>query len=238
MFHALPDRNLPAHLAALSEDEATEPLAALLEGQPLDDQARVLVEHALAQVREARKTILSQQMRIAHLETLSNTDELTGLLNRRGFTDALERAIANARRHDEAGLLAVIDLDGFKPVNDTYGHAAGDALLRHVAATLHGHVRTTDYLARLGGDEFAILMVNADLGPARKRALDMRARLDDAVATVGEKKLKVQASIGLAPYDANIAAEQVLHMADMAMYHDKRRRNAPAPCRRAAGGAR
>jgi len=191
-------------------------------------ETRELIERALTYAAEAQRTISEQQSRIEQLETLSMTDELTGLLNRRGFTDALSRALGNARRHDEEGLLVVIDLDGFKPVNDTFGHAAGDAMLKFVADFLGERVRTTDYLSRLGGDEFAILMVNGDLAPARHRAIELKAELNHATALINHTKVPIKASFGIAPYDRDASPEQVLHMADIAMYHDKRRRS-PEP---------
>lgn len=189
-------------------------------------ETRELIERALNYAAEAQQTISEQRSRIAQLETLSMTDELTGLLNRRGFSNALDRALGNARRHNEQGLLVAIDLDGFKPVNDTYGHAAGDALLQHVSDFLSARVRTTDYLARMGGDEFAILMVNGELAPARHRAIELKAELNAATARINHSHIPLKASFGIAPYDSDASAEQVMHMADVAMYHDKRRRAA------------
>lgn len=200
-------------------------------GQPafqMPRETRELIERALTYAAEAQRTITEQQSRIEHLETLSITDELTGLLNRRGFTEAVTRALGNAKRHDEQGLLVAIDLDGFKPINDTFGHAAGDAMLKHVADFLSKRVRTTDYLARVGGDEFAILMVNGDLAPARHRAIQLKAELNQATAVINHNRVPIKASFGIAPYDSNASPEQVLHMADVAMYHDKRRRS-PEP---------
>lgn len=223
MYHALTPSpaigdvyvgDLPADIRRLIET----PLASM------PGQTRDFVERVLAFAAEAQQTIADQKSRIEHLETLSMTDELTGLLNRRGFDNALNRALGNAKRHDEQGLLVAIDLDGFKPVNDSYGHAAGDALLRFIAKFLDERVRTTDYLGRIGGDEFAILMVNCDLAPARHRALEIRDQLNEAVAPLGCGTLPVRASFGIAPYDASSSAETVQHMADVAMYHDKRRR--------------
>lgn len=226
MFHAISGRNLPrAGIPAAGDVTIGPDVTALLTGaQSLDTNVRRLVEYALSQVRDARETIVWQQARIGQLEALTATDELTGLLNRRGFEDALDRALASSRRHDEAGLLVAIDLDNFKPVNDRHGHAAGDALLRHVAGFLRAHVRATDYLARIGGDEFAILMINGDLAPARQRALGLRSALNGATAGIGGLSIPVRASFGIAPYDRNANAAQVMHLADMAMYRDKRRR--------------
>src|SRR3546814_1418393 len=81
---------------------------------------------------------------------------MTGLLNRRGFGLELSRALARARRQNESGLLVMCDLDNFKAINDTYGHPAGDAILRAVGKALKRNTRESDYVARVGGDEFAV----------------------------------------------------------------------------------
>ncbi len=228
MYHALTPSGVAAPVPDLGmRDDTLSVLARISKPtQKMPPETRELLEKALAFAAEAQQTISEQQTRIAQLETLSMTDELTGLLNRRGFGDALQRALGNAHRHNEQGLFVAIDLDGFKPVNDTYGHATGDALLRHVADFLSKRVRTTDYLARMGGDEFAILMVNGDLGPARHRAIQLKADLNAATAKVNHSNFPLKASFGIAPYDSNSSADQVMHMADVAMYHDKRRRAA------------
>jgi diguanylate cyclase (GGDEF)-like protein len=126
----------------------------------LTPDAAALVEQALALAEEREAQLRAQESRIRELESLSVTDPLTGLLNRRGFQEAMERTLAACRRHGEDGVLAYIDLDGFKQVNDSFGHGAGDTMLRHVAALLTRTVRATDYIARLGGDEFAIVFTN------------------------------------------------------------------------------
>ncbi|MDP6120860.1 MAG: GGDEF domain-containing protein [Rhodospirillales bacterium] len=115
-------------------------------------------EAAFEAASRAERRMAEQQRRIAHLERLAATDELTGALNRRGFESALKRHLAEARRHHEPSVLVIADLDGFKPINDTYGHRAGDKVLRRVARLLMNNVRKTDYVGRLGGDEFAVLL--------------------------------------------------------------------------------
>jgi len=185
---------------------------------------RDLLERALSYATTAQQTIAKQRARIAELEALSVTDELTGLLNRRGFTDALNRTLGNAHRHNEEGLLVAMDLDHFKPVNDAHGHAAGDAVLRHVAEFLSERVRTTDYLARMGGDEFALLMVNCELAPAYLRAHQLRSEINTASAKINCQLIPLRVSFGIAAYNGKACADQVLQMADIAMYHDKRRR--------------
>ena len=101
----------------------------------------------LSEAESLRKTVDEQTDRIAHLEALATTDELTGTLNRRGFEEELDRLLARAERKNEEGVLVYVDLDGFKPVNDTFGHAAGDEVLRQVARVLTENVRDMMWLA-------------------------------------------------------------------------------------------
>ncbi|SFP30961.1 diguanylate cyclase (GGDEF) domain-containing protein [Geodermatophilus dictyosporus] len=148
-------------------------------------------------------------------EALATTDPLTGVPNRRAFLERLEQAVARAGRGERA-VVCIVDLDGFKAVNDLEGHAAGDAVLRAVAVALTAAVRETDTVARLGGDEFAVL---ADaLLPVDDATLADRLRA--AVATVGAGH-GVTASVGRALVASEDDVAGVLHRADAAMYRAK-----------------
>ena len=154
------------------------------------------------------------------LALLSRSDPLTGCLNRRGFAERFEAELSDHVRHDGRPLgLIVIDLDDFKTVNDTQGHAAGDALLCRVAAALAGDLRPADVLGRLGGDEFAVLLPEAGPGELRAAA----ARLDQRLGYV------CAASLGLAalPVDGH-TADALLRSADADLYRSKQRRAAAA----------
>jgi diguanylate cyclase (GGDEF)-like protein/PAS domain S-box-containing protein len=149
------------------------------------------------------------------LRHLADHDALTGLLNRRAFEEALEGHVARARRYGPAGALLLLDLDGFKDVNDTLGHHAGDELLTRCAAALTARLRETDVLARLGGDEFAVLlpMECADAAELVAHALVDVVRGLDAGVT---------ASIGVAVVDdPEAGAETLMIDADRAMYAAK-----------------
>nr|WP_246324100.1 GGDEF domain-containing protein [Petropleomorpha daqingensis] len=149
-------------------------------------------------------------------------DGLTGLANRALFLDRLEHALAVHRREPRPVALVFLDLDDFKVVNDTLGHAAGDALLVEVAVRLRGALRTADTVARLGGDEFAVLLDPADdVEAAITRALDA---LRTPVVLAGTP-VPVRASAGvcvLGPEDPSARADAVLVRADTAMYAAKR----------------
>jgi diguanylate cyclase (GGDEF)-like protein len=150
------------------------------------------------------------------LEYQAVHDPLTGLFNRRQFSDELERALRFAARYGRAGAVLMIDIDDFKLVNDTHGHASGDQLLKSVAAAIAGRARETDVVARLGGDEFTVVLPEASIEDAREAAEDIRR----AVAHGRAPNL----SIGIAPFDGNaeLVADDVLVAADTALYEAKR----------------
>jgi diguanylate cyclase (GGDEF)-like protein len=147
-------------------------------------------------------------------------DGLTALANRRSAYDSLAALIARARRtHSKLGVV-MLDLDHFKQINDSYGHAAGDEVLRSVAATVRETVRDTDICARVGGEEFVVLLPDADLVDARLVAERLRAQLRARVIpAIGSS---VTASLGVAELQpADGTAEHLLHRADQAMYRAK-----------------
>ncbi|MBI2573913.1 MAG: GGDEF domain-containing protein [Candidatus Wildermuthbacteria bacterium] len=150
-------------------------------------------------------------------------DQLTGLASRRVFIDALERAHREARRDGTPVTVAMIDLDGFKAVNDKHGHITGDAVLRLAAERISRIIRGDALAARYGGDEFVLL-----LHVSPEQAGKICERICTALASpmkIGEKEITIGASIGLAPVLVNYKIEEILSMADKAMYEDKKRRN-------------
>ncbi len=190
----------------------------------LPSHAAALVQLALAYAASAEQRLAAQAARIAELQNLSITDPLTGLLNRRGFDEALHRCLANASRHGEQGLIAYLDLDGFKSINDGLGHAAGDAALRHVAFLLRSTVRATDYVARMGGDEFAILLTRAAPSSARPIVQKLKDCLNDSAVEINGRAVKLRASVGTATYRRDTTAQALVALADEAMYREKVKR--------------
>jgi diguanylate cyclase (GGDEF)-like protein len=155
------------------------------------------------------------------LAYLAQYDPLTGVANRALFHDRLEQALARAERSGEAVTLLFVDLDRFKAVNDTLGHAGGDALLREVARRIEGRVRNSDTVARLGGDEFAIILEGlSDARNAAKVARDVLMRLSGPVVVDGHE-IPVSASIGIAVRPPS-EGDRLLKDADAAMYRAKR----------------
>lgn len=181
-----------------------------------------MLKTAYSTLQQADETILTQAQRIRLLETLLTTDELTKLSNRRGFLEGFRRELDRTQRgQSEGGLLIMIDLDNFKTINDTHGHAAGDAALRLVAEFLRGEIRDMDIAARLGGDEFMVVFPNASKEKAMKRAQLMGLRLNNLSLIWCADEIRIGASIGLREYGPGDTLEMVLSAADQGMYADK-----------------
>lgn len=154
-----------------------------------------------------------------HLFGLAHFDQLTGLPNRTLLLDRLNQALSVSNRASRAISLLFIDLDGFKPVNDTYGHGIGDCLLKEVAARLLACIRDGDTAARLGGDEFVVILLESDIG----RAITVAQRILEALKenyTFGKKTISsISASIGIAKYPEHTnELDTLLTAADNAMY--------------------
>jgi diguanylate cyclase (GGDEF)-like protein len=189
---------------------------------PASANPPALLDWARAIAAAAERRVAALEARIAYLESQVTTDELTGLLNRRGFIDAFLRANAAAKRGGPRGVVVLCDLDGFKQLNDLLGHAHGDHMLRQMGALLRAKTRKMDAVARIGGDEFALLLISAPLASAHRKCADLR----EALSAIGLK-----ASFGSAEYDGDEDEDAVLHRADMAMYEEKRLRARAARAR-------
>jgi diguanylate cyclase (GGDEF)-like protein/PAS domain S-box-containing protein len=154
---------------------------------------------------------------------LANHDPLTGLVNRARFHEELQRSFAEAERSSASAALLLLDLDHFKDINDSSGHAAGDALLILLANELRERARRSDVLARLGGDEFAVLMPGADRRGAETFAQDLIERLGGRMFQFNARSYRISTSIGIALIpDHGSAVEEVMANADIAMYQAKK----------------
>ena len=191
---------------------------------PVDADRMALIEKVLAFAANAEQQLTEQKQRIAQLESLSMTDELTGLANRRGFRDCLRRTLASARRHGESGVMAYVDLDNFKDINDRYGHEAGDAALLHVGHILAGQIRLSDFAARLHGDEFAVLLMRASPAQGTARARVLQQMINSTPLNYAGEPIAISASFGIAAFAPDSDASELLRRADRAMYEEKRGR--------------
>jgi len=158
------------------------------------------------------------------LHHMARTDELTQLLNRRAFMAELDRALNRAERTAAMGALMYVDLDNFKPINDTFGHEAGDTILVRVAALLQSHSRDYDLVARLGGDEFALWLDGADGPAAQDRARDLIAAFDALKELGADPARPFGVSIGIALHrpEGGPGLQRILNAADAAMYRAKK----------------
>ena len=156
------------------------------------------------------------------LRHMADHDQLTGLLNRRRFDEQLKRELARAGRYAAHSAVLSIDIDNFKGINDSAGHAAGDAVLVQVASVLSSRFRSTDVVARLGGDEFAVLLSAVGAEEARAAAEDLLSGIRNSPASYGGRPFRISASIGVTAFESDDAtAGEVLVNADLAMYAAK-----------------
>jgi len=192
-----------------------------LSKQERTDQLRLL-ERAIGMVANAERKIEDLEHHIENLESLSRTDFLTGIANRRGFDETLRRTLAAATRHGDSGVIVLADLDYFKDVNDRHGHDCGDAVLKAVAEVLGNNIRTTDFIARLGGDEFAVILAHTSPREGMCRAKRLQTLLRQSHCEHDRRVIPLQASFGSANYNAKSEFAELLRRADLAMYKDKR----------------
>jgi diguanylate cyclase (GGDEF)-like protein/PAS domain S-box-containing protein len=173
----------------------------------------------IVEQKQANERILQLNTK---LEQLAMTDELTGLFNRRSFFNRGVEEIRRSQRYHSPLSLLMLDIDGFKAVNDTFGHDVGDHMLRCVADTLLHNIREIDVLARLGGEEFGILLPNTEAADAVKLAERLRLAIEKTSCAVQDQKTSVTVSIGVATRKKEIQSiDGLLKRADTAMYQAK-----------------
>jgi diguanylate cyclase (GGDEF)-like protein len=188
---------------------------------------RELLAEALARAENLERAVeeRTRELRAAldEVTRLARTDVLTGLANRRAFTESAEQQLKIAHRHQRSMAVAIVDLDHFKTVNDTCGHAAGDELLRIVGRVMSSTVRTTDQVGRLGGEEFGLLFEEVDRDGAWLAADRLRLAIAEVpVGHVVRGREHQTASIGVATFpDDGTTLDQLIARADDALYAAK-----------------
>lgn len=156
------------------------------------------------------------------LRELAMVDSLTGVLNRRAFLDYADGEWVRHKRHSHALSCAMIDVDGFKKINDTFGHAAGDAVLQHIGALLRATLRASDVAARLGGDEFVALMPETNLEGALSLGERILLRLQQRPLSVLDQTISATLSVGVAGAAGCASVEELMARADAALYRAKK----------------
>ncbi len=190
---------------------------------PLAQQLGVTDEKLLSDNEEKAAEITRLRLRVLELERAVDMDPLLDLYNRRAFLREIRRAQTVMERYDMLSSIIFFDLDGFKRVNDLYGHGVGDALLAQVARVLSDGVRDCDMVARLGGDEFGVLLFRSDPDVARAKANALACKISAAGLDHPDGAIRAMASWGVAPCEPGDTVEAVLDRADRAMYLDKKK---------------
>ncbi|XKH01117.1 diguanylate cyclase [Marinobacter nauticus] len=177
-----------------------------------DDSGQVVVSHeSITELKQAE----------AELRTVANTDQLTGLDNRRAIIEKAESLLANAHRHKHPLSLMMIDCDHFKQVNDSYGHAGGDEVLRSLAQLMRQTCRTGDLVGRLGGEEFVAILPFAEVDGAVAQAERLRQAAQDTQVMCSEGSINFTISIGVATLQPGMDFNDLLKEADEALYQAK-----------------
>lgn len=203
---AAPKRARPAKVPASPRPNAAPP----------DDAKR--------SVRRLRAQLAKAQARIEELQAAADIDFLLDIPNRRGFERELNRSIAYIKRYQASGALIVLDVDRLKPINDAFGHAAGDQVLKAIVAVLLRQIRSSDVVGRLGGDEFALLLWNLSETDARAKAAALEEAIDQLTFTFRGGTVTAGASAGVAILGPHAEAGRALEQADSAMYVRKAQR--------------
>jgi len=195
--------------------ETTQLLQALgLNRRDVSDVALAALER-LAAERDA----LAEKLAVA--EDLADRDTLTPTYNRRAFIRELHRTMSEVERYKTPAAVLYVDLDGFKALNDSYGHAAGDAVLKHVGRLLVDSVRESDAVGRLGGDEFGVILNRANAEEARAKAQALSAQLNSSAIIHAGQAHRIAISIGVHAVAIAEDPEVAIARADEAMYAEK-----------------
>lgn len=186
----------------------------------VSDESRSPAE-LLEEIARLRGDVARLEARVDELDQLAHRDVLVPAANRRGLERELETMVARHHRHGTPGAVLFIDLDGLKILNDSFGHAGGDAALVHVTELLHEGTRTADCIARLGGDEFCVLLEHVD----EAGALETAERLVDLIAAEDflyqGVPMPLSVAIGITVIESGDTPQSVLARADRAMYRTK-----------------
>ncbi len=187
----------------------------------LTPKVRAALDKLLAEVQTLREDLDRSRRRIEYLEQLADRDPLAPVLNRRAFVRELTRMIAFAERYGVPGSVVYLDIDGMKRINDSHGHAAGDAALKHVAVVLLRDVRASDIVGRLGGDEFGIILAQADGPAAAAKAAVLAKAVEREPISWQDVTLKLGVSYGTYTFAGGEGVDEALSAADRAMYAHK-----------------
>ena len=177
----------------------------------------------MGEVDQMRKETEMLRQKVRELETLADRDVFLPVLSRRAFLRDVSKSLALAERHDAPSTLLYFDLNGFKQINDTHGHAAGDQALKMVAELIAAHIRETDSIGRLGGDEFGVILSLTPLEAAEQKAEELVAALERTPIQYDGHELRLSAAWGSKLLEKGTDVETAMAEADAAMYARKMR---------------
>lgn len=189
--------------------------------QELGLSRRDVSEPAIAVLARLTTELAEMSARLEAAEQLADRDSLASTLNRRGFIRELHRTMSEVERYKTPAAVLYLDLDGFKAVNDSYGHAAGDAVLRHVGKLLMDSVRESDVVGRIGGDEFGVILNRVSAEEARAKAASLSDHINASAILHAGIAHRIRASVGVHPVAMVEDPEVAIARADEAMYADK-----------------
>ena len=191
--------------------------------QELTDSVVLAVTALLENLEDANRELELAKANFTELEQLVDVDCLAPVPNRRAFMRRLAWAISMHERYGHPCSILYFDLNDFKHINDSHGHAAGDEVIRHVSQVFLRSLRDSDFMARLGGDEFAIIMYHAQLQAARDRGVNILERLAASPVTSFAEPIAINAAFGAYEIGKGDDPEKALAQADKQMYLDKKR---------------
>ncbi len=192
----------------------------------LTPKVRAAIDMLMHEVQNLRQELRQAQQRVGYLEKLADEDTLVPIANRRAFVRELTRMVAYAERYGTESSVLYFDLNGFKEVNDKFGHAAGDAALRRVSEVLLENLRESDVVGRLGGDEFGVILAQADAATAAEKAAQLSSAINGSVAEYEGQSIPINVSYGAYSFTGGENAADALRRADAAMYANKRQKEA------------
>jgi diguanylate cyclase len=173
------------------------------------------------ELAEAQGAINEQKTVIDSLQTEVRIDSLTQLGNRMALEERIAESLGRFERYQEPFCILMIDIDHFKKINDTYGHPAGDRILKGLSAKMKATLRNSDFIGRYGGEEFCAIVVNGDLEKGKAAAENLRIAVESAKFNLGGKKLGITISIGVAGVQDADGVESLIKNADTALYRAK-----------------
>jgi diguanylate cyclase (GGDEF)-like protein len=209
--------------AGVHQVEDTTSLMGIPETE-LTPKVRQALMELFEEVAKLREELKRSKLRLGDLERLANEDSLVPISNRRAWVRELSRIIAYAQRYQIPSSVIYVDLNDMKAINDKYGHAAGDAALKHVAQALVDNVRESDVVGRLGGDEFGVILVQADAQKAAIKAAGLVAVISKTPLVWESQQIPITVAYGAHTFTGDEDAAATLNAADEAMYANKQGR--------------